>query len=287
MIRYSILLFILLFISCGQEKKYLKNEEKVIINKKENISNLITTWYEVELRKNSYILNDCGYEGRRLKIKKDSIHEHGIMEDSDFSIYKILKNQDNIFLYINEKDFYSISWVDKLKRIIRVNSKFYGNSNRYYVSQENLKNIKKVQESGDDCIEDISFERDISINGDWKINCESIGALKIREKEVFIEVNSNQIYIDATLEKKNDSIYNIYLNKPKDLGRGGANLDWGYFSKDSIIARINCNKKSEFIIFNWLGFYNVETGKREWVEDSDSQLQSERLKDIKLIKCKY
>ncbi|WP_028889964.1 hypothetical protein [Tenacibaculum ovolyticum] len=257
MIRYSILLFILLFISCGQEKKSLKNEEKVIINKKENISNLITTWYEVELRKNSYILNDCGYEGRRLKIKKDSIHEHGIMEDSDFSIYKILKNQDNIFLYINEKDFYSISWVDKLKRIIRVNSKFYGNSNRYYVSQENLKNIKKVQENGDDCIEDISFERDISINGDWKINCESIGALKIREKEVFIEVNSNQIYIDATLEKKNDSIYNIYLNKPKDLGRGGVNLDWGYFSKDSIISRINCNKKSEFIIFNWLGFYNV------------------------------
>lgn len=281
--KYIYIVFVLFcFVSCKEKNSSLNNERKIVFNNKNNISNLITTWYEVKQRSDSYILSDCGYEGRWLKIKKDSIYEHGIMEDSHFGIYKIIKNDNEILLYINEMDFYSISWVDKLKKIINIKSEFYGNINRYYVSKGNL---KKIQKNGADCIENISFEENKSIDGNWKTNCDNLGTLEIKEKKVFIELNSNQVYIDALLDKKNDSIYNILLKAPNDLGAGGMRLDWGNFSKDSIIARINYSKKRDFIIFNWLGFYNDSIKKREWVENSEFQLQSEILRDIKLIRC--
>ena len=126
-----------------------------------------------------------------------------------------------------------------------------------------------------------------NINGTWRISCdEGSGSLNINNKNVFMEVNSNQIYIDALAKKKNDSIYNLYLNSPKELGAGGMRLDWDNFSKDSIIGKINYNVQNNIIKFSWLGFYNEKTKKRDWTENSDFQLIAEEIKDIKLTKCK-
>ena len=126
-----------------------------------------------------------------------------------------------------------------------------------------------------------------STNGTWQVNCdEGSGSLNINDEDVFIEVNSNQIYIDALIKKQNDSIYNLYLKSPNDLGAGGMRLNWDGFSKDSIIASFNYNQKSNSLKFDWYGFYDISIQKRIWKEDSDFQIMTEKTGNIKLIKCK-
>jgi hypothetical protein len=65
----KILLFqFILFISC-----FGQNEIK--------FSDLTTSWYEVKQKGREYVAVDYGYEGEWIRINKDSICNHGAMEE--------------------------------------------------------------------------------------------------------------------------------------------------------------------------------------------------------------
>lgn len=120
---------------------------------------------------------------------------------------------------------------------------------------------------------------DIPVEGYWKGDCEGLGFVDIKKDNNFVlEVNSNQIYLKGKLYRSNKS--NVYEVKyeSSDVGRGGAELEWGNYEKDSIVAMVYFyNKESAKI--DWHGFYNRKTNERDWVNGSEA--------NGNLIKCKY
>ncbi|MCF8715339.1 hypothetical protein JM658_10915 [Joostella atrarenae] len=254
----------------------------------ESLSN--TTWQFIEYKEEKKY-RPCMKSFLNFEIKNDSLYFYRMSVEVE-KIKKIEEITDGFI--ISFEDFtenveYRLYWIDEEKRIIlweyynlddeKVNPDF----SFYTIDNKNYDSLPKEQ-CNDSRIKEKSSP--LGLNDNWKTNCDDLGILKINNENIFIEVNSNQIYVDGELRKENDSIYHIYLNKPNDLGAGGARLNWGSFSKDSIIGVISYNNVSDIINFNWLGFYNTETHHRDWTENSDFQLQSEKLKDIKLIRCK-
>lgn len=123
----------------------------------------------------------------------------------------------------------------------------------------------------------------ISSNSKWKKNCdESFGSVSIIKDLGVICVNANQIYINSKIKKSEKKNYEVRLIKPMDLGRGGMELEWKNFSKDSIIATIEVIDEGS-INFKWLGFYNLKSNNREWIKESD--FSSEITSGIRLEKC--
>lgn len=108
-----------------------------------------------------------------------------------------------------------------------------------------------------------------NIEGYWTNNCQAgSGYVDISEnKTLKIELNSNQVYLKEKYENIKSNFYNIYVTS-KELGRGGSNLDWANYSKDSIVGTFKLIDK-KYANFNWLGFYNKKSKKREWVNDTD------------------
>lgn len=123
------------------------------------------------------------------------------------------------------------------------------------------------------------------LNGVWRLSCDNYPYLKISDNKALIAVNSNQIYLNAIIKRRSKTVYDILLDSPNDLGRGGVGLDWVNYSRDSLIAQVNTQKTSVDIIFNWFGFYNKRLKKWEWTNKSDFQLESKKNNDILLRKC--
>ncbi|WP_438711318.1 hypothetical protein ACSTS3_22710 [Aquimarina muelleri] len=107
------------------------------------------------------------------------------------------------------------------------------------------------------------------VKGYWSNNCqEGSGYVDISENNTLkIEVNSNQVYLKGRYKNIKSNFFNIYFTS-KDLGRGGSSLDWVNYDKDSIIGTLKLIDK-KYANFNWLGFYNKKTKKREWVDNTD------------------
>ncbi|SHM55027.1 hypothetical protein [Chryseobacterium polytrichastri] len=257
---------------------------------------LNTTWYEIKKQGNNYSIVDCGYEGEWFKIVNDSIYDHGIMEDSKFKIDRIVRKENSVSLYINKKEEYNITWIDRKRGIIKKTSDLEGNNSKYYVRKSNLNNIKHVKGTNKDCItsEDFNETKKISTNdklsysanGTWKLNCEEeVANISIKGKNAFLVVLFNQIYIEMVETKRYDFEKGIaYKLKeiPDDLGTYGIKLDWKEYVNDKPIAYIKIIDDNT-INFYWYGFYNKKTNKREMTECQFNQDSNE--KDIVLKKC--
>ena len=121
--------------------------------------------------------------------------------------------------------------------------------------------------------------------GNWNIKCDGPVYLSIKQNQAELNVNDNQILIDVVgkTDPGSPDVYRIKLIKPQDLGTGGMRLDWDNFSKDSTIAELKFFKP-DHAIYTWLGFYNKKTHKREWVGQSDADVEAVG-KTIEFIKC--
>lgn len=117
-----------------------------------NFPEINTSWFEVKKQRGQYIIIDCGYEGGWIRIKNDSITDHGIMEENTFKIKRFARENKSIYIYIDKKDKYEIFWVDKRLGIIKLVNGVDNNSVKYYVNKYNLKKIKKIKGSTTDCI---------------------------------------------------------------------------------------------------------------------------------------
>ena len=110
----------------------------------------------------------------------------------------------------------------------------------------------------------------------WKISCKNgSGFLKINGNDsVLVEVNSNQIYINAHGIKKtkgNITFYDIYFVETDDLGRGSMQLNWDKFSKEKMICKLILNNEGKMEL-EWFGFHNINTKKYEWAKKADFML---------------
>lgn len=283
-------------------KKSFKSQnistKEISKNKNVNASDYTTTWFEIKKQGNNYTIVDCGYEGQSFKIQNDSIYDHDIMEDSSFKIHHIVKKDDLTSFYINEKDKYSISWINKEKGIIKRVSDIDDNIIKYYVNKSNLNKITKVKGTSKDCISSEEFDKpnrptntstntlSYSADGTWKTNCtEGIGSMTIEGKEASLVVLTNQIYIQLIETKRYDSEKGIAykLKKiPEDLGTLGIKLPWKNYLNEQTIAYIKVID-DKTLNFYWYGFYNEKTGKREFKESSFNQ--ESKKSDIVLKKC--
>ncbi|MBO6186083.1 MAG: hypothetical protein J6O88_15595 [Chryseobacterium sp.] len=74
------------------------------------------------------------------------------MEENTFRIQRVAKGNKATSFYIDEKEKYEISWVDKNKGIIKLINGVDNNSLKYYVNESHLKKIKKIKGTNKDCI---------------------------------------------------------------------------------------------------------------------------------------
>ncbi|HEX8576824.1 MAG TPA: hypothetical protein VF677_11075 [Flavobacterium sp.] len=140
------------------------------------------------------------------------------------------------------------------------------------------KEIKRVEDKN------IIKKEIYSIIGRWQLDCDEPQYIRIQENEAFFPVINNQLAINLIkLDKSTDSVYYYKLDKkPRDMGRGGASLNWNTYinDKEVVVIKILDQQKIEF---NWLGFYNKSTKKRE-LTDCDLSLASNGEKVI-LTRC--
>lgn len=117
--------------------------------------------------------------------------------------------------------------------------------------------------------------------GRWSHDCENAKGITITNiKNISIEVNNNQIYINAFGTRKGRTL-TIFLNEPEDLGRGGMMLDWPNFSKEKPIAGLDL-KSDRSANLTWNGFFNEEKNNYEWIDEPDF---AEKKNPIILKKC--
>ena len=123
---------------------------------------------------------------------------------------------------------------------------------------------------------------------DWRVSCkDSIFAIDNinNSNKTKISINSNQIYINAKIKSKKDTI-ELFLDTPLDLGRGGLMLDWDHFSKKFPIAKLKKINESKYMLI-WYGFYNEAKKKYIWKsQNTDLNIDGNKTTYI-LQKCCY
>lgn len=112
-------------------------------------------WTELKKTGNGYVIVNCGYEGQSITVYKDSVFSKGTMEDFTLPVDHA-KYADSVQLYSDktEKTYYSFSWADEKKGIAKWLFKQDGLPDivRYYVNNSNLKNIKTIKGTPEDCV---------------------------------------------------------------------------------------------------------------------------------------
>ncbi|MFY0666370.1 MAG: hypothetical protein JXQ97_17250 [Natronospirillum sp.] len=79
-------------------------------------------------------------------------------------------------------------------------------------------------------------------------------------------VNSNQIVISITSKDVSDG-FDILYQGPRDLGRGGMNLNWENYSKAIPIAEVR--ERDDHYVVVWKGFFDMVKGSYIWVDEAD------------------
>ena len=110
----------------------------------------------------------------------------------------------------------------------------------------------------------------ISDIDDQSLGLFDIGNDKKNNAYIKIEVNSNQIYINAkaTTNPLSPNVLALYLDKPYGLGPGGATMPWNDYSKDKPVCFMEFLNPN-YVKVNWVGFYNNKTQKIEYKEGTD------------------
>ncbi|MFJ7316681.1 hypothetical protein ACIQVE_28905 [Pseudomonas sp. NPDC098747] len=115
---------------------------------------------------------------------------------------------------------------------------------------------------------DAEAQKTLGAAGRWSPDCDTIGGITIKENNrIFMEVNSNQIYITSRGKNEAGRI-NFFLDAPADLGRGGMMLKWDNFSKQRPIAKFE-QTSSHSATVEWLGFYDEKSKAGVWLDEPD------------------
>ena len=109
----------------------------------------------------------------------------------------------------------------------------------------------------------ISFTSNASDNlGLWATTCNDDGFyFPFEQKTSSLVVNDNQIVISVHSVIK-ESVVDVYLDGPLDLGRGGMNIKWDDIDKSKKIAELEYKHKSGNL--KWFGFFDKKKNNYFW-----------------------
>jgi len=121
-------------------------------------------WIEVKKVDNDFVIINCGDRGESLTVYNDSVVANGVMEDFTMPVEHIAIAADKTLLYNNkaERTFYAFTWVNKQKGIAKWSYVQEGLPAmvKFYVNNNNLKNIKTVKGTSADCITEEDTEEE-------------------------------------------------------------------------------------------------------------------------------
>lgn len=120
--------------------------------------------------------------------------------------------------------------------------------------------------------------------GLWATTCNDGGFyFPFEQKTSSLVVNDNQIVISVHSIIK-ESVVDVYLDGPLDLGRGGMNIKWADIDKSKKIAELEYNNKSGKL--KWFGFFDKKKNKYFWSEDPDFVQSYSHEGIVSMTKCK-
>jgi len=159
-----------------------------------------------------------------------------------------------------------------------------GNFKIYSILNDEYLNFRSTHSANN-----ISTKENYSITGDWKTDCTgSVASLNINGNTGFLEVISNQIYVELQEIKRYDFEKGIAYklkNIPEDSGNFGATLPWKDYVNDKPIVYIKVVDDNT-IKFYWYGFYNNKSKMRD-ITDCNFMQEVKKSKDNSVIlkKC--
>lgn len=292
--KYYFLAFVILLnFGCNSGEKQKKEVSFTVVNANEEaeLPSVLSdkVWYELYQEKNTYVL-PCHNFPERIKAAKNHLTAE-LTEPTDLTVSKVdvAEGGFNIYFKGNDNFYYNFKWVNQAKSIgmwtYISEGKVDSSLTFITIDQSKLKenNFKKQN-----CANGLTANGDTGKTpfGDWRRTCDGIPYLSVTTKGGELVVNDNQIVIKIRTESvpASPGAYNIKLFKPSDLGAGGMRLDWDSFSTDSTIAQLRLTNKPGKAIFSWFGFFNKKTVKRDWVDQSDLNLETDN-NAIDVQKC--
>lgn len=207
----------------------------------------------------------------KKKLGEDNFYLTADGENGYISnIYERLNNQDikykvfdkQVVFFLKEKLFFNKEKINNPWGIIVFKNGKY----KFYSTIEYLSIIEKQNgkiPTDNNKIHENNLQT-LDINGSWKIACiEGKSALLIFDKSrgyLDIRINNDYARVSVGIKEYNNT-YNLKYKVLTGITRHNEFVDWLDISHDSIIGSFII--KDMNIKFNWLGFYNTKTRKRE------------------------
>ena len=218
-----------------------------------------------KIKSKKVLYKPCYASIETYKFYKDSIYHNWGQEHYNFKgVYTI--NNDGSYLFKGLNTNYSENeYTLKINKVKGTDFFWYINDDIFIDSL----NIKQILFQKEICEEDINKpiknnHQILDINGTWKVACiEDKSALLIFDKSRgYLDIRINNDYARVSVDiKEYNHIYNLKYNVLTGITRHNEFVDWLDISHDSIIGDFTIKDKN--IKFNWLGFYNTKTRKRE------------------------
>ncbi|CAM3792018.1 hypothetical protein FLGE108171_15190 [Flavobacterium gelidilacus] len=263
---FCVFILLILFFSC-KEKSNSENNQTIF--EKSKIEG--HTFYKVtETDSGKIIYKPCGAEVEKYFFYKDSVlHNWGQEIDviknlniinEKYILYKGYNTNTNIKedITIKEVDDKNVYW--KINDIL-------------FIDEIHIKQIPLINEPISNCdnsLIDDDFANELIQDSSYKTKC-------IEETATLLVLDASSCYLDFYTEEglarvqleimyKENSIYELIYKGLTGITRGNQSLDWENISTSEIISTFTLEDNNT-ILFNWQGFYNNKTKKREMIKN--------------------
>lgn len=263
---FYVFILLILFFSC-KEKNNSENNPNIV--EKSKIEG--HTFYKVtETDSGRIIYKPCGAEVEKYIFYKDSVFHNWGQEIDVIKNLNII-NKNNI-LYrgfntnTNIKEDIIVKEIDDKNVYWKIN-------NILFIDEIHINQIPLINEPISNC-ENSSIEDDFVYEqlqqSSYKIKC-------IEETATLLILDTSSCYLDFYTEeglarvqleiKQNENnVYELIYKGLTGITRGNQSLDWVNLSTSEIIGTFT-SEDNNTILFNWQGFYNNKTKKREMIKN--------------------
>lgn len=247
-----------------------------------NFSNLIGEWIKITAKKNEFYLIDCDNKST-LILKEKEIIENDIFENTSSQIFKCIQ-KDIVVLYLNKQNtnYIKIQWIDKKKKIIKIQSSSENFIPKYYIFKNNINSIKKIKATKENCFDsnDVGDKVDDTFTfKSYNVSIENSNCISIRDKQDNISFEDCYDNSILKIRHKTNNCIPITLingNKSLDLNIIQENNKWiisnGVFYEGK--TKTNINTASELKNFDFDSYINSNR------KETNNIFQNQNLKKL-------
>ncbi len=261
------LIFTISLTSCQQNTSIEK------IKTEDNFFNLNDTYTKIDtIDGKSVIDNRCGVGAPNIRILKDSIYYYYPLEGSYYKINRIKKSKNvieyNTTILPNDKNTpKSIFKIVKLENSLF--KLYFEDVYKGIYINSNLIGKKIILYNGKDCdevltdvkIKEKENEYTVFENSTWAYDCNTSNYVTFTIDNAQFNFYDMDFGINSNLKKINENEYELRFNSPPTVPIP-EDMDWENYSQNDIISKIKYI--NDTIEFQWFGFYNMKTRKREY-----------------------